>query len=150
MTPSRPYILRALYEWILDNDMTPHIAVDVKVQGVMVPDALYNQAQLVMNMGVSAIKDLHMHNEGVSFSARFGGVPQTVYFPTASILAIFAKESGEGMGFGSEPGVQEIRVQSSKPITNEQPLQSVEAQEEKSTESAAKSKVKKPTLTIVK
>lgn len=104
MTPSRPYLVRALHEWIVDNNCTPYLLVDTSLQGVVVPEDYIANDQLILNIGPAAVKDLLIDSEGVSFSARFGGVPMAVFVPTVAILALYAKENGQGMAFGAEPG----------------------------------------------
>ncbi|RAU17879.1 ClpXP protease specificity-enhancing factor [Nitrincola tibetensis] len=115
MTPSRSYLLKALHEWITDNDMAPHIAVDTQVQGVMVPDQFMREEQLILNVSYSAVKDLVMDQDGVSFNARFGGVPTNVFLPLPAILAIYARENGQGMGFGMEPGAEMLIAEDNGP-----------------------------------
>lgn len=107
MTPSRPYLVRALNDWILDNDMTPYIVVDVGVQGVSVPDDYVTNGQIILNISPSAVSVLSIELDAISFSARFGGVPMQVYVPTVAIMAIYSKENGQGMVFGTEPGAPE-------------------------------------------
>ncbi|MEK9712688.1 MAG: ClpXP protease specificity-enhancing factor [Thalassolituus sp.] len=104
MTPSRPYLMRALNEWILDNDCTPYVLVDAGLPGVQVPQDYVNNGQIVLNISPSAIRSLLINQEGLSFNARFGGVPMDIYVPLIAILAIYAKENGQGMVFGSEAG----------------------------------------------
>ncbi|GGB87808.1 stringent starvation protein B [Marinobacterium zhoushanense] len=104
VTPSRPYLLRALYEWLCDNDLTPLIVVDAGVRGVNVPDAYVQDGQITLNIALGAVRELDMNDAGVSFNARFGGVPMNVYVPITAVLAIYARENGMGMGFGMEPG----------------------------------------------
>jgi stringent starvation protein B len=108
MTPSRSYLLSALHQWITDNDLTPYLAVDARVQGVMVPEQFTLDDQLVLNISYSAVQQLSIDQEGVSFSARFGGVPMNVFIPLAAVLAIYARENAQGMGFGMEPGAEEL------------------------------------------
>ncbi|WP_430461362.1 ClpXP protease specificity-enhancing factor [Thalassolituus sp. LLYu03] len=104
MTPSRPYLVRALNEWILDNNCTPYVLVDATLQGVQVPQEYVNNGQIVLNISPGAVKDLFIDDAGISFSARFGGVPMSVFVPVVAILAIYARENGQGMVFGSEAG----------------------------------------------
>ena len=107
MTPSRPYLVRALNDWILDNDMTPYIVVDVDVQGVSVPNDYVTNGQIILNISPSAVNDLLIDLEAISFSARFGGVPMQVSVPIVAVMAIYSKENGQGMVFGAEPGAPE-------------------------------------------
>lgn len=104
MTPSRPYLVRGLNEWILDNQCTPYVLVDASLSGVQVPQDYVNQGQIVLNISPVAVQNLLIDDEGISFNARFGGVPMSVYVPTVAILAIYAKENGQGMVFGTEAG----------------------------------------------
>ncbi|MAM87322.1 ClpXP protease specificity-enhancing factor [Allohahella sp. A8] len=104
MTPSRPYLLRALNEWILDNDLTPFIVVDASLPGVDVPRDFVSNGQIVLNISPGAVRSLLIDDETLEFTARFGGVPRLVSVPIVAIVAVYAKENGQGMVFGSEPG----------------------------------------------
>lgn len=104
MTPSRPYLVRALHEWLVDNECTPYLLVDATLQDVVVPEDYVTNGQIILNISPSAVKNLLIDEKGLSFSARFGGVPMAVFVPTIAILAIYAKENGQGMAFGGEPG----------------------------------------------
>jgi stringent starvation protein B len=97
MTSHRPYLLRALYEWIVDNGMTPHVLVDAGQPGVRVPQHAINDGKVVLNIAERAVMRLQMDNESVRFSARFGGVSHPVDVPVAAIVAIYARETGQGM-----------------------------------------------------
>ena len=102
MNSSKPYLVRALYEWILDNDTTPYILVDTSIDQVLVPPGIANDGKVVLNLAPAAIENLEMTNEHVSFSARFNGVAENIYCPIMSLLAIYARENGEGMMFPVE------------------------------------------------
>lgn len=102
MTPSKPYLVRALYEWILDNDTTPYILVDTSSDQVLIPQGIANDGKVVLNLAPAAIQNLEMTNEHLSFSARFNGVAEDLYCPIAAVLAIYARENGEGMMFPPE------------------------------------------------
>ena len=102
MTPSRPYLMRALNEWILENDCTPYVLVDATMPGVQVPEDYIDNGQIVLNISMSAVKSLLIDDDGLSFNARFGGVPIDLYVPMVAILAIYAKENGEGMFFDNK------------------------------------------------
>lgn len=104
MTPSRPYLLRALNEWILDNQCTPYVLVDAAIHTVQVPQEYVNNGQIVLNISPSAVQSLLIDDAGLSFNARFGGVSMDVYVPMVAILAIYARENGQGMVFGTEAG----------------------------------------------
>ena len=105
MNSSRPYLVRALYEWIVDNDCTPHLLVNADFAGVQVPPGFASDGQIVLNVSPGAVRHLHMDNEAVSFEGRFGGVAHSLYIPAAAVLAIYARENGQGMVFDLEPPV---------------------------------------------
>jgi stringent starvation protein B len=100
--PKRPYLLRALYEWIVDSDLTPYLLVSVDSDQVHVPSEYVSEGKIVLNISPMAVRDLAMEVEAVSFSGRFGGRPFPVFVPMPSVMAVYAKESGEGMMFDPE------------------------------------------------
>jgi stringent starvation protein B len=104
MSSNRPYLLRALYEWIGDNDMTPHLLVDATCEGVVVPKAAVKDGRVVLNIAARAVAGLDMGNRELRFKARFGGVSQSVIVPMAAILAIYAQETGQGMMLPEDGG----------------------------------------------
>lgn len=104
MTPNRPYLLRALYEWIGDNDMTPHILVDAGVPGVEVPEQAVQKGKVILNIDHAAVRELSLGNEWLTFSARFSGRSSNVTVPIEAVLAIYAKENGQGMMFAQDDG----------------------------------------------
>lgn len=97
MSSHRPYLLRALYEWIADNGMTPHLLVDATRAGVQVPSHAVSDGKVVLNVAERAVSQLQMTNDSISFSARFGGVSFPVVVPVSAVLAIYARETGQGM-----------------------------------------------------
>jgi stringent starvation protein B len=99
MTSNKPYFLRALYEWIADNNMIPHINVDATKNNLKIPMQFVKDGQIVLNICANAAQNLQMTNEFISFNARFGGVPMQVYIPMNAVSAIYARETGEGMMF---------------------------------------------------
>ncbi len=106
MTTSRPYLVRAIHEWIIDNEMTPHLLVDIDGDGVEVPAQQGQNGKIVLNISPSAVEGLNLGNDAISFRARFGGIATEVYVPVDAVLAIYAKENGRGMVFnddGDEP-----------------------------------------------
>src|SRR5471030_1291438 len=106
MSPRRPYLLRAFYEWLLDNQLTPHLVVDVTMPGVMVPMEFARDGQIVLNVAPRAVGNLELGNDDVRFNARFGGVPRNVFVPIAAVLAIYARENGAGTMFEPEPAYE--------------------------------------------
>jgi stringent starvation protein B len=105
MNSSRPYLVRALYEWIVDNDCTPHMLVNADYRDVRVPAGFASDGQIVLNVSPSAVRHLHMDNEAVSFEGRFGGVSHSLFVPVGAILGIYARENGQGMVFDLESTV---------------------------------------------
>lgn len=103
LSPRRPYLLRAFYDWLLDNQLTPHLVVDVNLPGVMVPMEFARDGQIVLNIAPRAVGGLELADDSVRFNARFGGVPRQVYVPMAAVLAIYARENGAGTMFEPEP-----------------------------------------------
>ncbi len=98
---TKPYLLRAMFEWCVDNGLTPHLAVAVDAH-TRVPQAYVKDGEIVLNINYSATKDLRIDNDAVTFAARFGGVPFDVYVPIGAVRAIFARENGQGMFFEAE------------------------------------------------
>jgi stringent starvation protein B len=117
MTSSKPYLVRALYEWILDSDNTPYILVDTSSDEVLIPAGIANDGKVVLNLAPAAIQNLEMTNEYVSFSARFNGIAERIYVPVTSLLAIYARENGEGMMFPVEGSDDAAGDTASKPKT---------------------------------
>lgn len=101
MNSQRPYLVRAIHEWICDNDETPLILVDVTHPGVKVPDAFVQDGRIVLNVSPSATDALHLGNELIAFSARFSGVSESVSVPVSSVLAVYSRESQHGMLFAA-------------------------------------------------
>lgn len=99
MTSSRPYFIRAVHEWIVDNVMTPHLMVDATQAGVNVPQKYVKEGKIVLNVAPEAVVNLSMTNEWVNFDARFSGVTHRIRLPIMAITAIYAVENGRGMVF---------------------------------------------------
>jgi stringent starvation protein B len=102
VTSSRPYLIRAIYDWLIDNGLTPHLLVDADQPGVEVPRAHVKDGQIVLNVSPSAVHQLELGNDLIRFAARFGGQPMTVFLPPAAVLGIYARENGRGMVFPEE------------------------------------------------
>ena len=120
LTPSQPYLLRAIYEWIIDNNLTPYLLVDVANDDVIVPRQYVDNGKIVLNIAPRAVDNLELSNEDVLFDARFEGKAMQVSFPVTSVLAIYAKENGQGMVFnettdGNEPPPKPDNKKSGKP-----------------------------------
>ncbi len=102
MTSSRPYLARALYEWIVDNGCTPYVVVNANRDDVQVPRAYVKDGQIVLNIAPSAVVGLKLDNDTLEFNARFGGVAMQIYVPMGAVLGIYARENGQGMIFEPE------------------------------------------------
>lgn len=139
-TSRRPYLLRAMHEWMSDNHQTPHLVVDATQQGVEVPRQFVQDGKVILNISFSATHGLSLGNSRVEFNARFGGVTHHVAVPMHAVLGIYARETGQGMIFGEEDGTPE--PPSSPDLTT-----SGEKQSEKQGDKPA---AKRPSLKIVK
>ena len=133
LTSTKPYMIRAIHEWCVDNQLTPHLLVEVNAQ-TKVPMAYVKDGEIVLNLNFSATKDLHFTNEAVTFSARFSGVSNNLYVPISAVKGIFARENGQGMFFEVLPEDE------NKNKNNEIDF----------SEKNISSEVKKPTLKLVK
>lgn len=102
MTSNRPYLLRALNEWILDNGLTPYILVDAEAPGTSVPGEFVQDGRIILNISPSAVKNLLIDNEVLTCTARFGGKSMDLSCPVMAITAIYARENGYGMIFPDE------------------------------------------------
>lgn len=136
MTSTKPYMIRAIHEWCVDNQLTPHLLVAVNAQ-TKVPMAYVKDGEIVLNLNYSATKDLNFTNEAVTFSARFSGVSNNLYVPISAIKGIFARENGQGMFF-------EVMEE----VINQNKNNEIESSEIK--EKNISSEVKKTTLKLVK
>lgn len=135
---TKPYMLRAMHEWCVDNNLTPHLVVAVNSQ-TRVPMAYVKDGEIVLNIDYGATKDLHIDNDSIVFSARFSGVSQNIYIPMNAVRGIFARENSQGMFFELEEELeaqQEENPSSSDDLNPEDP--------------SAKQNNKKPALRIVK
>lgn len=103
MKSQRPYMLRALYEWIVDSDGTPHLLVDASYPGVQVPPFAVRDGRVVLNVAPRAVRDFDIGEDHVSFECRFGGRSTAVMLPADAVLAIYAQENGAGMAFDAAP-----------------------------------------------
>ncbi|QIK37047.1 ClpXP protease specificity-enhancing factor [Caldichromatium japonicum] len=153
MTSSKPYLIRAIYEWILDNQMTPHLLVDVHFPQTRVPLEFATDGRIVLNIAPSAVRGLVIGNEWIEFSARFGGVARDVLIPTEAVIGIFTRENNQGMFF-PEPEYPAVSAQSS---TGTAPrltsLSGGQAADDKPSPNRPKGKTpagKTPTLKVVK
>jgi stringent starvation protein B len=99
LSPTRPYLARAIYEWICDNNLTPYLLVDATQPNTMVPEQFIQDGQIVLNIVPHAVHQLHMSNDTITFSARFGGVSRDIYVPLYAVLGIYARENGQGLFF---------------------------------------------------
>ena len=99
MTPLKPYLIRSIYEWIVDNQLTPHLLVDANNSNALFPLDFIEDGKIVLNIRPEAIQGLLLGNDNIEFNARFSGKPTHIVAPVPAILAIYAKENGKGMVF---------------------------------------------------
>lgn len=102
MSSSKPYLLRAIFDWIVDNDCTPYVVVDAYAPNVELPLDFVKDGQIVLNIAPRAVRDFQINDDYISFNARFGGVPTDVFAPVQAITGIYARENGQGMMFDSD------------------------------------------------
>ena len=102
MTSNRPYLIRAIWEWISDNGMTPHLLVDADRDGVQVPRQFVEDGRIVLNISGNAVIGLELGNDYITFGARFSGTPMDVVIPVSAVLGIYSRENGQGMLFPEE------------------------------------------------
>ena len=138
---TKPYMLRAMHEWCVDNNLTPHLLVAVDSR-TRVPMAYVKDGEIVLNINYTATKDLHIDNDSVVFSARFGGVSQNIYVPMSAVKGIFARENGQGMFFELEEAIEPDEGGDSKQLAS--------ADADLAEDVSKKPNDKKPILTIVK
>jgi stringent starvation protein B len=155
---TKPYLLRAIYEWCTDNGFTPYISVKVSA-GVQVPMEFVRKGEIVLNIAFDATSGLKMDNAGINFKARFGGVSREIYVPIANVQAIFARENGQGMVFDEvlleEADAPGNAVEVSRPSLGLAPVSVAGASEINNLESTAvtaepQKKSEKPSLKIIK
>ncbi|WP_044412893.1 ClpXP protease specificity-enhancing factor [Thiomicrospira microaerophila] len=103
MISNRPYLMRAIYQWIVDNEWTPHVQVDANFPFADVPQEFVSEGVIVLNIAPTAVQGLDMANDWISFRARFQGIERKIGFPPEAVLALFARENGQGMPFPPEP-----------------------------------------------
>ena len=102
MTSNRPYLIRAFFEWLVDNQQTPYLLVNAEHSGTVVPRQFVNDGRIILNIDPAAVSALELGNDWISFSARFGGVAESILIPPGAVLGIYAKENGQGMLFPDE------------------------------------------------
>ena len=121
-TSTKPYLVRALHEWCVDNGMTPHLLVEVDAQ-TRVPVAYVKNGEIVLNLNYSATRDLQIGNEAITFAARFGGVSHNLYVPMSAVRGVFARENGQGMFFQPEEATAESSPSVEEPAEQKQAKQ---------------------------
>jgi stringent starvation protein B len=159
MISNRPYIIRAIYDWVVDNEWTPHMQVDANYPGTNVPQEFVQDGVIVLNVAPAAVVGLNMDNDWFSFKARFQGVERELGFAPEAVLAVFARENGQGMPFPPEPypdEADEDLEEANKPSlsavkdSDSTPAEKTAEKPDKAEGGAKKGAAKKPTLSIVK
>lgn len=146
MTSNKPYLVKAFYEWISDNDLTPYILVDVSVYGVLVPMAFVKNNEIVLNISGGAVGSIALGDEAVELSARFGGKLEHITVPYGAVAAIYAKENGAGTSFAIEHPEVEEEIDFSSGLSS---VASDDGKSKEPKEKAASDK-KRPSLKVVK
>ncbi len=139
MTSSRPYLLRAIYQWIVDNECTPYLLVNAAAPGVAVPVEYVENDKIILNIGPSAAYQLVLGDDEIAFNARFGGRPMDVHAPISAVLAVYARENGQGMLFTDEADAE-----------GEAGMEPGAADEEAGSDPAADSDRGRPNLKVIK
>ena len=139
MTSSRPYLIRAMYQWIIDNGMTPHLLANASVEGCLVPENHIQDGKIVLNIAPMAIGGLVLGDDDISFSARFNGVSESIYVPIRAVEAIYGRENGQGMMFSDDDD-----------SLSESETDADELVEENNSDAKSKKPKSKPNLHIVK
>jgi stringent starvation protein B len=147
MNSNKPYLLRAVYEWILDNKVTPHIVIHADNPEANVPLQYVEEGKIILNISPTAAQNLLIDNDGVSFNARFAGKPFSIYAPMGAVLALYANENGEGMMFEAEE-IENPESQDAPPKETAPGLTAVDKPKKRSQKK--KKSAKKPSLKIVK
>ena len=101
MNSNRPYLIRAIYEWIVDNQLTPYMVIDATYEGVQVPEEYVKDGKIVLNISPDACRGLHLENDRIIFTAKFSGLSMQVFVPPMGVIALYSKENGKGMSFSS-------------------------------------------------
>ncbi|MFT6898700.1 MAG: stringent starvation protein B [Paraglaciecola sp.] len=146
MTSNQPYLLRAFYEWIVDNNFTPYLVVDAHAPGTLVPQEHVRDGQIVLNVSPASCGNLIIGNAEITFDARFGGIPRNLVVPCKAVLAIYAKENGAGTVFTVEDEFDEAPLAPSKKPS----LAVAKSSEDEPDPNTDTPKKGKPTLTVVK
>lgn len=118
MNSNKPYLVRALYDWICDNHLTPYLLVDASGEDLSLPFDFVDDNKIILNISASAVRDLDLSNDYINFKARFSGKSMNVYFPVGAVLAIYANENGRGMTFLEEE--QEVKANQNS-VSNSEP-----------------------------
>jgi len=121
MTSLKPYLIRSLYEWIVDNDMTPHLLVNAEHPSAVLPEAFIENNQIVLNVRPAAVQNLLLGDDDIEFNARFSGRPMHIIAPVSAILAVYAQENGQGMVFDPSEEVENDTSSEDKKPTNKRP-----------------------------
>ncbi len=148
-TSTKPYMIRALHEWCTDNGYTPHIVVKVDAN-TMVPPAHIRDGQITLNIGSLATNRLVIGNDAIEFQARFSGVTENLYVPVGAVTAIYARETGAGMGFEVEDGTAHNHATAGFATGIEKPAELSYGKDTEEPTPPTEPDPKRPKLTIVK
>lgn len=151
LTSKRPYLVRAIYEWIADNDLTPYLLVDASMDGVCVPSHAVQNDRVVLNVSVKAVDALQLGNQMVSFDARFNGRVENIAVPLNAVLAVYARENGVGMAFDTEED-DGLSADSEQPVLSpsDEPKMNEKSADASKKKASAKASAAKSGLRLVK
>lgn len=153
MKPRRPYMLRAFYDWLVDNDLTPHLVVDATLKGVRVPVEFIQDGQIILNIAPRAVGNLQLGDDAVTFNARFGGKPHSVIVPVYALQAIYARENGAGTMFEPEEAYLDALEENEQFASEFEPglsLASAEQEHDGDDDDPAPRPKGKPSLRVIK
>jgi len=151
LTSNKPYLLNAIYDWVVDNDATPHVVLFADNPEVLVPQQFVENGKIILNISPTAAQNLIIDKDGLSFSARFGGKPFSIYAPMNAVMALYASETGEGMSFDIEAEVEEAASSSSKgPEAVDDSTTEVDKTDTPNKNTKSTKKSKRPSLKVVK
>ena len=142
LTSNKPYLLNAIYDWVVDNDATPHVVIFADNTQVLVPHQFVDDGKIILNVSPTAAQNLTIDQDGFSFSARFGGKPYNIYAPLNAVMALYASENGEGMSF-------DIEAEEDTPPPKGPEVVS-DKSDSKKPNNKSKKKSKRPALKVVK
>ena len=150
LTSNKPYLLNAIYDWVVDNNATPHVVLFADNPEVLVPQQFVENGKIILNISPTAAQNLIIDKDGLSFNARFGGKPFSIYAPMNAVMALYASETGEGMSFDIEAEVEEAASSPPKRPEAVDDSTKVDKADVPNKNTKSRKKSKRPSLKVVK